>query len=191
MNSGTSALKLTAVAKPRELARFDPRPRVRQAAVEQPLPRQGAVSGRPVREAVARPVASSQRARTAARPAMRLSATTVVMFVAAVFLMLMIVYSYMELSTLNSFGGKLSDELSVLQKEENVLRGQYDNSMDIAEIERYVTQDLGMIKPDASQITYVKLSGEDHAEVIERKTFWDYVGGLFSTVAVSVKSYLD
>lgn len=183
MNSGTSALQLTAVAKPRDLSRFDPRPRVRQAALEQPMPQTGTLPGSAVRE--------RERTRAAARPAMRLQVHTVVLFAAALSLLLMIVYSYMQLSSLNSEQGAMEKELSALQKQENLLRKQYESAMDLRKIERFATEELGMVKPEASQIVYLNLAGRDHAEIIEQKTFWSSVKNLFSTVGVSIVEYLE
>ena len=186
MIDGTSALNLTAVAKPRDLSRFDPRPRVRQAAMEQPMPRTAPTPAAPA-------VKTAERARTraAARPAMRLSVSSVLLFVAALGVLMFIVSSYMQLSSLNSQNSKAEAEINSLRKQENILRKQYESVMNLSEIERFAVEELGMVMPDPAQIKYVKLSGNDHAEIIEQKTVWDYLGSLFSTVTGSVVEYLE
>ena len=186
MIDGTSALKLTAVAKPRDLSRFDPRPRVRQAALEQPMPRTA-----PTPVIPAAKTAERVRTRAVARPAMRLSASSVLFFVAALALLMFIVHSYMQLSSLNSQNVRVEAEINSLRKQENVLRKQYESVMNFSEIERFATEELGMVMPDPAQIKYVKLSGDDHAEIIEQKTVWDHFKNLFSAVTGSVVEYLE
>jgi cell division protein FtsL len=115
------------------------------------------VSAPPIRE-----VKAGARARAGARP----SAWTALAFLTAMALMFFIVYSYMRLTELSTEAKALSSEIAGLKKEESALVLEKNGMIDLKEIERIATDQLGMVKPSRAQIIYIDLSGEDHAEVL-------------------------
>jgi cell division protein FtsB len=81
-------------------------------------------------------------------------------------LMFFIVYTYMQMAEISRASWEIEQEISKLQKEEEVLLRQKNSMIDRQEIERIAVEELGMVKPSEGQITYIDLSGEDHAEVL-------------------------
>ena len=183
MQEGTSALSLTAVAPPRVL----PPPRAARAVTRPlrapgiPMPETRAVPGAPAK----RGNPARSRTRAIERPHMKLDFRTVARFGIAVTILMFIVYGNMQLSQLQRENQKMKVELTLLQRQENQLRGQFENTVQLSEVERYAVSELGMVKPDASQILYIDLGGEDHAEVIEQKSFWQSIQDMLSSAMVT------
>ena len=106
------------------------------------------------------------RTRTRAQAAPHLSVRGTLVFLCVTALMLFIVYAYTQMAEMNNASQNLARDISQLQKEGAELLRQKNDLIDLEEIERAAVEDLGMIKPGRSQIIYINLSGEDHAEVI-------------------------
>ncbi len=148
-----------------DLARFDPRSRVREA-----------VRGMPAHQhAISKP-----RTKTAARAYMRVSPFAVASFLGASALLLYIVFTCMQISVVNVENNKLANELSKLKNEERQLSKQLDNLVDLGGLEAYAQYELGMVKPEREQIVYIDLSGKDHGVVYEEESFLDSVKAAFS-----------
>ena len=135
----------------RDLSRFENQPHVRQTtAAEAPPVRvlpQTRVHGR----------ASSSS----------IPVRGVLVFMFVMTLMLFIVYTYMRMAEMDRMSREILSEISALQKIEVQLQKQRASLIDLKEIERVATEELGMIKPSRNQIIYINLSGEDHAELID------------------------
>ena len=85
--------------------------------------------------------------------------------VAAVMLLL----SYVQLTTLAADTVALKSELTVLQAENVSLTAQHEQMFDMATVKE-VAAAAGMSKPTSSQITYLDLDSEDSAVVYRTET---------------------
>lgn len=137
-----------------DLSRFDNRAKVRNA-----------VAAQQEQERLKEQAQPQTRKRAVQNTAPRVPARLVLGFVAAMVFMFMIVFSYMQLAELGAASGALSKEISALKKETSLLSMKKDSMIDMKEIERIATEELGMVKPSKGQIIYINLSGEDHAVV--------------------------
>jgi len=68
------------------------------------------------------------------------------------------VFSRVSLNEATSELNSARQELTVVTTEQNRLNRLVDMKMSLANIEEYATTNLGMIKPDTSQIHYIALS---------------------------------
>ncbi|MBR5390735.1 MAG: cell division protein FtsL [Clostridia bacterium] len=85
------------------------------------------------------------------------------LILACVFAVLLgIVSSYMQLSTLNTQNARLRKEIAALESEENALNAKKEQMYNLAYVEDYAQNKLGMVKIDKSQITYVQLDSGEH-----------------------------
>ncbi len=155
-----------------DLARYDRRSRVKEVVRATQAPQKAAVKAAP-------------------KSRMRVSPVAVALFLAAMLLLFLIVYSYMQISVFNVEASALQAELKVLDNEEKELQKKLDSHIDFATIEAQAVQELGLVKLDSSQIIGIDLSGEDHGEVLGEETLWDSVRGFFASAAASVRSIVD
>ena len=101
------------------------------------------------------------------------------------FLLLMVVYSYVQLYETTTQVGKLESQLSSAQADTAKLRSTYESRIDLAWIEARA-KELGMTLPSARQTVYLNIAGADHAEVlqVDERSYlekaWDAVTGSFS-----------
>ena len=107
------------------------------------------------------------RAGVRAQAVPRLSLRGALVFLCVMALMFFIVYTYMQMAEMSRASWEIDQDISRLQKEEAELVRQKNGMIDRQEIERIAVEELGMVKPTESQITYIDLSGEDHAEVVK------------------------
>ena len=110
-------------------------------------------------------------ARAAARAKMRRLAQSQ-LFMASLFgvtvtvtMLFGIVFSTMQLSAMTAEATRIRRQINTLAGQEANLRAQVENRVDLAEIERIATQELGMMKPRGEQIVYVDTSTADFAVV--------------------------
>ncbi len=150
---------------------------------------QTAVLPRPKERAAVRTARTGVR--TAERSGMKLSVRAVSLFIAVLTVLLVIVYSYMQLSELSNEYAINTETLQALKKEERTLTRQAEAGVSLAEVEDYAVEVLGMKKPSADQIIYISLAEEDEAEVIPVKGFWGSVKQLFSTAMMKTKEFFD
>lgn len=139
-----------------DLARFDPRSRVRDAVREMPAHQS---------------VVSRPKAKAVPRVYMRVSPFAVASFLGAAALLLLIVFSCMQVSVINLENNRLTKELNQLKAEEKQLNRQLDKTVDLKDVESYAQYELGMVKLDREHIVYVDLSGKDHGVVYEEEGF--------------------
>lgn len=132
------------------------------------------------RQAQARP--KPQR-RTAAAPQPRTAVSPVLLLgigLLAVMVMLLI-GSYMQMTTISANVSQLKNELAVLDDEHVALLTKYEQTFDLATVKE-AAEAAGMSKPTSAQIEYIDLGGTDTAEVYQAG-----VGGLLGDVADSAK----
>ena len=102
-------------------------------------------------------------------------------------LLLMVVYSYVQLYETNNLVGELTDQLSAAQADTAKLRSAYESRIDLAEIEAKA-RELGMTQPTARQTVWLNIAGADHAEVLRvddrsyAEKSWDALTGSFEGV---------
>ncbi|MDR0381191.1 MAG: hypothetical protein LBH86_04275 [Oscillospiraceae bacterium] len=138
---------------------------------------------RRVREAVAQDILEQSAAKVRAQPrvkeTVRISGWMLLGFATFAVSMFIVVYSNVRLAELSSKTGALSREIAELKQEESLLQKLGDSKVNMAEIERIATEELGMIKPTRDQVIYIDLSDGDHAVVLkDTGGFWrDLFGG--------------
>ena len=76
----------------------------------------------------------------------------------------LVVFSYIRLYEARSDVGKLQTQLSTLEEQQARLQSQYDNALDLEQIEKRA-KELGMRQPGSSQIIYVQVDADDTTEV--------------------------
>ncbi len=81
-------------------------------------------------------------------------------------LLLMVVYSYVQLYETSTQVGQLQSQLSQAQADTAKLRSTYESRIDLARIEARA-KELGMTLPSARQTVYLNIAGADHAEVLQ------------------------
>lgn len=127
---------------------------VRRRNTAQPLEQPERLPDVPARRKPARHV----RARLGISPLTALGAA------AAVLMLALVVFSYIRLYEARSDVGKLQTQLSTLEEQQARLQSQYDNALDLEQIEKRA-KELGMRQPGSSQIIYVQVDADDTTEV--------------------------
>ena len=74
---------------------------------------------------------------------------------------LVIVSSYMQLASINLQNAKMRQEITRLQDEENALNAKKEQMYNLAYVEDYAENTLGMVKLDKSQVNYVEMDTGD------------------------------
>lgn len=158
-------------------------------------------SARPVREPVRRvrewvredadeiDTLDEIEARPISRKGQGISIATIVGFVFAAMLLVLLLMSHIRLTALSDAAAASQTRLSELSEQQNKLQARYEQAFTLSEVERYATQELGMQKPRAGQITYLEtIGGTDRAEVVvpERESAF---APLFDGLADSLRSY--
>ena len=85
---------------------------------------------------------------------------------AAAALLIMMVYSYVQLYEATERVGQLEKELTVAQANTAKLRSTYESRIDLAKVEARA-RELGMGQPTARQTIYLNVAGADSTEVIQ------------------------
>lgn len=107
--------------------------------------------------------------------------------VVAAVLLLMVIYSYVQLYEATERTGTLSKQLASVRADTAKLRSNYESRIDLTEIEARA-RDLGMTQPSARQSVYLNIAGADHAEVLQvdersyAEKAWDALTGSFQGV---------
>ena len=105
------------------------------------------------------------RARTRTQQVRGISISTLLCFVGTLALVLTLLGNYVQMIELSEEASALKSEMETLQKENNALRVQHESEIDLKEIERYATEELGMVMPGADSVVYFDLSEPDRAVV--------------------------
>lgn len=117
---------------------------------------------RPRRQEVARP-------KVAVRQAGRVSLFAVTGFAAVAVMAVLILMSFVQLTTLSNQVVGLNSQMTRLQSEEATLRARYELAYDLGAIEKAVTSDGSMSRPQAGQMVYVDLTEPDHVVLYDRQ----------------------
>lgn len=122
------------------------------------------------------------------RTRLKVAPFTILGTMAVIVLLFLVLFSYIRLYEVQSSVSQLKSEKSELAIDQQRLRSQYENSLDLQEIEARAKA-LGMRKALASQIVYVEVAADDTAEVYaapaERNIFervYDAFRGVLSDV---------
>ena len=157
-SNGSAAIDVRAAAVPR--------PRPARLPEEKPLPR---------------------AAQAAARPRLTIAPLAIVGLAVVSFLLLMVIYSYVQLYEATDLAGELTRELSTANATTEKLRSTYESRIDLTQIEMRA-KELGMTQPSTRQTVYLTVAGADHAEVlqVDRRGFaekaWEALRDSFSGV---------
>ena len=159
----------------------------------QPAPRP-ARRPRPAEKTAPRP-ATRTRTRTgeivlpAARPAQSLAPLTVVGFVAAAVLMVLVLIAQIRVTTVADEATILAEELEQLRAEQVELTVLYETTFNYSQIEDYAVNELGMREPREEQVYYLSgVSSSDRAEVFVHENEDLFRSGLQS-IAESILAY--
>ena len=138
-----------------DLARFDRRTRVQEAvaaddlrAVPRSLPRTRAAAGARVQGITL---------------GVRLS--SVILFVYFMGIALLIVFSYAQLHGLSQGNERLSKDLRAAAQKQGVLAADFESKIKLEEITEIAVNELGMVKLDPRQITYINMAGKEKVEI--------------------------
>ena len=101
------------------------------------------------------------RPKVAVRPAGKVSLFAVTGFGAVAVLAVLILMSYIQLTTISNQVVSLNSEMTQLRGEEATLRARYELAYDLGAIEKAVTSDGSMSRPQAGQMVYVDLTEPD------------------------------
>lgn len=101
------------------------------------------------------------RPKVAVRPAGKVSLFAVAGFGAVAVMAVLILMSYIQLSAISNEVVSLNAEMTRLQSEEATLRARYELAYDLGAIEKAVTSDGSMSRPQAGQMVYVDLTEPD------------------------------
>ena len=89
------------------------------------------------------------------------------MIVASVFAVVILILSgYSELTALTAQNTDLKEELAELQSNENALNAKKEQLYNLEYVEQ-CAQDMGMVKQDSSQVTYVDLSNSERSAIAQ------------------------
>lgn len=160
----------------KDLSRFDTRRRVRDAYSVGAIPRVGA--------------AAKTAAKSRAIAAPRISAFALLVYVTIVALLLMMVYSYMQLNEITIKTSQTQKELTELKKDEIKLKSNIEKRLNLKLIEERAIA-LGMTKPEREQIIYLDMSGGDRAQVLDGKSESPAIFSTISTGLAALKDFLS
>ena len=120
---------------------------------------------RPLEETPAEVIARA-RAETKAkvRPAQHLSPVLTLGFVAVAAMLVMVVMSYVELTTISASVVSMQKELQALQTEQVSLITRHEQAFDLSSVKE-AAEAAGMSQPSDSQVYYIDLSEPDSATV--------------------------
>ncbi len=106
----------------------------------------------------------------------------------AVGMLFLVIFSYVRLYEATSTVGDLQTERSELIEQQQRLRSQYENALDLEAIEARALE-LGLRQPSASQSVYVQIAAGDTTEIFEApedrnllEQVFDAFYGVFSDV---------
>lgn len=136
---------------------------------------------RPRRQTVARP-------KVKVREAGYVSLFAVSGFAAVAALAVLILMSFVQLSTISSSAVSLDSEMTRLRSEEATLRARYELAYDLGAIESAVTADGSMSRPQSSQMVYVDLTEPDSVVVYDRGE--EVTGGFVDGVQEIIQNVL-
>lgn len=106
-------------------------------------------------------------ARPISRRGQGVSLLTLGGFALAAVLLVLLLMSHIRMTMVSDAAAASRTRVEELTEQQHKLQAQYEVTFSLAEVERYATEELGMQKPRAGQITYLDgLGGSDRAEII-------------------------
>ncbi len=129
--------------------------------------------------------------RTAPRASAVSIPLTVLGILAAMCILLILVFAHNRLYAVTSEISAGQARLEELQKERDKLAGQYNGMIDYRLIETEATERLGMTKPNGSQTVYVNLAGADRGEVLRGESMLGSLSGLMKEGFSNLSVYLS
>ena len=155
-----------------------------------------------VRDNTARPLRQPERLPDAperAKPVRRVKTRlaiapfTVLGTAVAVVMLFLVIFSYVRLYEAQSAVSDLKETKTLLTEEQQRLRSQYENSLDLEAIEARALE-LGMRQPLPSQIVYVEVAAGDSVElgqVQEERNLLEQIYDAFYGVISDVVEYFS
>lgn len=86
---------------------------------------------------------------------------------AALGMLILVVFSYVQLYEAKSRVSQLDSELAALQQEQQTLSSQFESQVDLAAVEQRALE-LGMVQASSVQTVYLNLSDGDRGEVVQQ-----------------------
>ena len=129
------------------------------------------------------------RPKVAVRPAGKVSLFAVTGCGAVAVLAVLILMSYIQLTTISNQVVSLNSEMTQLRGEEATLRARYELAYDLGAIEKAVTSDGSMSRPQAGQMVYVDLTEPDSVVLYHPDETTDGFWGSLEQIVGSVLSY--
>lgn len=102
------------------------------------------------------------------RPAERVSPVMVLGFAAVAVMMVMMVFSYVQLNTISSSIVSMRTKVAALQTEQVMLMTDYEQAFDLSSVKEAALA-AGMSTPSDSQVYYIDLSDPDSAVVFAQE----------------------
>ena len=133
------------------------------------------------REEVLRP-RPMVRPRERVREAGLVSPFAVVGFLAVGVFAVLLLFSYVQLTTISQQVVELRSEMTALQSEEAKLRTAYELSYDLSSIEETMTASGAMVRPQNGQVVYVDLSEPDTVTFFNQDEAAAGLDGMFESV---------
>lgn len=93
---------------------------------------------------------------------------TALLAAAVACLMVKTLFVRIELTKQNDINVELEAQLSMLEEEKRRLMIEYESHIDLGDLERIAENELGMQKPDASQIRKIDTDTQDKALIIAK-----------------------
>ena len=119
----------------------------------------------PAPRELARPVERAKEVGLQSKPAVSLFALFGAVFAAV--LMVFVVLAQISFSEIAGERVRLNAQMYELAEQERRLEIEFENAIDMKEVERYARDTLGMSRPENSQIAIVRSIPVDTAEIIE------------------------
>ena len=121
----------------------------------------------PARPKTAEKTHTATRTRYAVRTKQSIAPTAILGVLVAAFLMISGITAQVQLLAVSNQSVELQTKLEELKVRQAKLRIGYESAFNLAEIEEYATETLGMQKPNANQIAYIDTSSPDKAVVVD------------------------
>ena len=125
---------------------------------------------------------SAVRPRVQVREAGKVSVFAVTGFLAVGLLAVLLLFSYVQLTTISQQVVELRSEMTALQSEEAKLRTAYELSYDLSSIEETMTASGAMVRPQNGQVVYVDLSEPDTVTFFNQDEAVAGLDGMFESV---------
>ncbi len=113
------------------------------------------------------PVHQPEQGQKPSKARSQVPVTSVLGFMAAAALLVLVIFSYVRLYEITSANDDLRAELATIQQENAEMANRYTGIIDLNAVELIATSQLGMQRPVQDQIVYVDLGNSDKAVIIE------------------------